>query len=292
MINKFIKKSSIKHNYKYNYDDVIYIDNRTKVIIKCPTHGDFSQTPEKHLMGHGCPKCSKNNKKTTEEYIKQCKTIHGDKYDYDDVIYNGAKKYIIIICKKHGKFKQIAYHHLNGCGCPKCANKNKDVSTIIQTCNDIHNNKYDYSKMKYINNRLKVKIICPIHGTFEQNLSNHIDKKQGCPYCNESHGEKFINHQLKIHNINFIRQFKFNNCKNIRNLTFDFYLPDINTCIEFNGIQHYETVKYFGGLFKLKYIQHNDEIKESFCKQNNIKLIKIKYDENILEKLNDLWNTT
>ena len=96
---------------------------------------------------------------------------------------------------------------------------------------------------------------------------------------------------LTNNNINFIHQFSFNDCINIRKLPFDFYLPEHNTCIEFDGEQHFKPLKRFGGEQNFIYIQKNDEIKNKYCLEKNIKLIRIKYNQNIIKILeNNLWN--
>jgi len=132
---------------------------------------------------------------------------------------------------------------------------------------------------------IKIKIICKKHGIFEQTPDNHINKKTGCPICNESKGEKEIRIILNNLNIKYIKQKTFNNCKNKRKLPFDFYLTDYNLCIEFDGIQHFKSIEYFGGEKVLKETQKRDLIKNNYCKENNIKLLRIKYNENILKKL-------
>jgi hypothetical protein len=124
--NDFIKRSIEIHNGYYSYENVSYINNRTPVIITCPIHGDFNQTPDVHLNGHGCPICAKlntadKNTKTSEEFILQAKKIHGDRYNYSKVDYKRNDTPVSIICPEHGEFQQKPLNHLNGCGCPKCS---------------------------------------------------------------------------------------------------------------------------------------------------------------------------
>ena len=125
---EFKKRAKEKHGDKYDYTEVNYIDAFTKVDIKCnvvPGHGTFPQTPNHHLSGSGCPKCSGNIKSTTEEFIKKAKIKHGEnKYDYSEVNYINAYTDVIIKCNLpgHGTFPQTPDKHLNrGSGCPKCA---------------------------------------------------------------------------------------------------------------------------------------------------------------------------
>lgn len=123
---EFIKRVIKNHTIKYDYSKVKFKSIKDKVIIGCPTHGDFQQTVESHLKGQNCLKCAMINRpaptkvKTTERFIEDAKKVHGDLYDYSKVNYIGVRKKIKIICKKHGEFKQDPNNHLSGYGCGKC----------------------------------------------------------------------------------------------------------------------------------------------------------------------------
>lgn len=119
----FISEAKKVHGNNYDYSLTEYKDARTKVKIKCSTHGEFYQNPRNHLRGQGCSKCSGNNKKTALEFISQARFIHGDKYDYSKIKYNGIKTLVTIICPTHGKFEQSPTNHLQGKGCRKCVKK-------------------------------------------------------------------------------------------------------------------------------------------------------------------------
>lgn len=111
----------------------------------------------------------------------------------------------------------------------------------------------------------------------------------GCPHCNNSHGEEKIYRYLKDGGFNFESEFRFDDCKNEKHLPFDFYIIELNTCIEFQGIQHYQVVEKFGGIKGFEKRIKNDNIKRNYCDSNNIKLIEIKYTdydniENILDR--------
>lgn len=116
-----------KHGDKYDYSKVVFNKMHEKVCIICPKHGEFWQTPSKHLLGQECPICAMENRRTkktltTEEFIEKAKEVHNDEYEYDETIYNGTYEYVTIKCKKHGNFRQRANDHLNGHGCPICGN--------------------------------------------------------------------------------------------------------------------------------------------------------------------------
>ena len=127
---EFIKRARELHGDRYNYDKVVFVNSRTKVIIGCYIHGDFEQLPGNHLNiknPAGCLKCSNEARKlTTEEFIKRAIELHGDKYNYDKVIYRGTYKKVIIGCSIHGDFEQRPDLHIdksNPGGCQKCASE-------------------------------------------------------------------------------------------------------------------------------------------------------------------------
>lgn len=184
----FVSKANKKHGNKYDYTKVEYVNNSTKVCIICPEHGEFWMTPANHVYGQGCPKCGVENRsrkrtKKQDEILKKFEQIHGSKYDYSKVEYNGIDTKVCIVCPAHGEYYQTPYHHINGCGCPKCAgNKKSNTEEFIEKAKKIHGDKYDYSKVEYIGTDIKVCIICQVHGEFWMTPSNHL-KGSGCPKC-------------------------------------------------------------------------------------------------------------
>jgi hypothetical protein len=115
----FIQKSIEKHGNKYDYSLVNYINNRTKVRIICPLHGEFEQNPYDHSTGIGCLKCSGKFKFTNEIFIKKSIEKHGNKYDYSLVEYINSVKKVKILCPIHGEFNQSPNCHMGGKGCKK-----------------------------------------------------------------------------------------------------------------------------------------------------------------------------
>ena len=220
-----------------------------------------------------------------EQFIQKSNEIHNNKYDYSLVEYQNMKTKVKIICPIHGQFEQEPKHHLNGCGCPNCKGFNKNTDKFIEESKLIHGNSYDYSLTEYINSQIPTIIICPIHGQFQQIPNNHLSKKYGCPSCSESKGEKQIYMYLNNNNIKYERQKTFKNLKYKQNLYFDFYLPEYNICIEYDGEQHFKSFNFFGGdvIFEIQKIK--DRIKNDYCIINNIKLIRIRYDDNIINVL-------
>ena len=215
-IENFKIKANRVHDNKYNYDKSVYVNTSTKIEIVCPIHGSFWQTPQQHLKGNGCPKCgliSRANKRKMgiETFIKKAKDVHGDKFDYSKVEYVNSREKVCIICPKHGEFWQTPHSHLIY-GCAKCSTEevhNKQrftTESFIEKAREIHGDKYDYSKVNYINGKNKVIIICPEHGEFEQNAHSHLSG-YGCKKCSyeklkhyqQSTTEEFIEKSKKIH---------------------------------------------------------------------------------------------
>lgn len=273
------------HGDKYDYSLVIYKNFETKVSIGCKIHDVFQQTPHHHLKGQGCQLCSYNTPLTTESFIIKAEKVHKNRYDYLLVEYKKWNIKVSIICKEHGIFKQIPNSHLNGQGCPKCIkNTKRTIEEFIEEALKTHGELYDYSNSIYKNANTKLEIICDIHGPFFQRPSNHL-RGEGCLGCKQSKGERKIENFLKFKNIKFDREKRFKDCKDIITLPFDFYLPQHNLCIEYDGMQHFKSIPFFGGDYSLCETKKRDEIKNEFCKKNNIYLLRIPYYEANLEQL-------
>ena len=154
----------------------------------------------------------------------------------------------------------------------------------------IHNNKYNYFLVNYKNAKSKVKIICPIHGEFNQTPDAHLSGKN-CSHCNSSKGELIVKELLETKNVKFKQQKRFKDCKDIRPLPFDFYLIDYNICIEYDGEQHFKPIKIFKGNKGFKECQKRDKIKTEYCKNNNIPLLRISYNEDVKTILTSYLNS-
>ena len=203
-LDKYIEKAKIIHNNFYTYEKTNPKTCKDKCIVTCPIHGDFLTTLDNHVNGKtGCPACKHVKKLTTEDFINKAKQIHGDKYDYSKVEYKNAKTKVCIICLEHGEFWQEPKHHLNGVGCPICKGvKRLTTEDFINKAKQIHGDKYDYSKVEYIDNHSKVCIICLEHGEFWQEASSHLSGC-GCPKCNGGVNltlNDFIKKANNIHN--------------------------------------------------------------------------------------------
>jgi predicted nucleic acid-binding Zn-ribbon protein len=295
-IDIFVNKAKLIHNDLYNYEKSIYVNNKTKLIIKCNKCGNvFEQNPNNHLNGAGCSKCAGIKKYTLEEFINKANIIHNYKYNYDNTIYNGMNEYVIIKCPSHGIFEQKAKNHINNKqGCINCTHIVQITKEyFIEYSEKIHINKYDYSLVEInndSNNKQKVKIICSKHGIFEQTINNHM-RGQNCKQCKIIYkGEQYFKSILEYNNILYTTNKTFDDCVNKRKLLFDFYLNDYNVCVEIDGIQHFKPIKHFGGETGFIVRQFLDNIKNEYCINNEIKLIRIpcvKYTKNTISDMKE-----
>ena len=270
-------------------------------------------TPHNHIQKRGCKICGKikqgksfdkrDKKKYVEinkrGFIEKAKQIHGNKYDYSKVEYVNTKTKVCIICPEHGEFWMTPKHHLNSCGCYECGKKNflnkKRFTTkqFIEKARQIHGDKYDYSKVEYINTKTNVCIICPEHGEFWQTPSAHIHLKQGCPKCNESHLERKFEQFLIENGIGYIKQCNKKYFSWLDGQSLDFYLPKYNIAIECQGRQHFSE-KSFSTHDKRRDLKKQikyDTIKYGKCKNNNVKLLY--FTDNVKYALSfdiDLYN--
>ena len=284
----FIEKGNKIFNGFYLYDkvDLNNRDEKRRVCIICPEHGEFWQNPYSHLKGHGCSKCGHEKgghtqKMTVEQYIEKANKIHNFKYDYTETNYKGCYEYIDIICPIHGKFSQKAYLHLNGHGCPKCANKKiseqiiSNTSEFIEKAKHVHyyeNN--DYSKVIYKGAKIPVTIICENGHEYLQMPNKHLSG-HGCPYCthNVSNPEKELSE--------FIKTLGFNVENNNRRILtdakeIDLIIPSKKVAIEYDGLRwHSENMKP-DKLFHLN--------KTIECNKNGLRLIHIFEDEWIYKR--------
>lgn len=207
---KFLKSLNKIFLEMYDYTDTIYKNLQTEITYFCKKHKQVVQKAWHHKK-YGCPKCKKNNKITTEIFIKKCREIHRNKYDYSKTIYLNCKAKVCILCPKHGEFYQPPSCHYKH-GCKSCAaeargmNQKCDTKNFIKKANKVHNQKYIYDLTDYKNSKHKIDIICKLHGAFSQIPEVHLSGG-GCPECSkESYRKKrgigfddFVKRSKEIH---------------------------------------------------------------------------------------------
>jgi len=286
LINKtdiFITKATKIHGNKYDYSKVNYINAKTKVTIICKEHGDFEQTPSNHLSNFNCQKCSKNFKLDTLSFIEKATQIHDNRYNYSKVEYINTDTQVIIICEEHGEFSQIPDFHINRkCGCPKCSNNIKlNLLEFMDKANKIHNNKYDYSKVEYINNKKQINIICKKHGEFTQQPYVHL-LNHGCPNCvNKTEYKLYITLQKNYPTIK--RQFKVDWCKNKLHLPFDFVIEESKIIIEIDGLQHFKQISNWTSP---KIQLEKDKYKIKCANENGYSVIRLLQEDVLKDNFN------
>jgi len=192
---QFIKKSIVKHDDNYDYSLVEYINDRTPVLIICPSHGEFRQLPNVHYRS-GCTECgllkrTESRKNRIEDLIIKFREKHFDKYDYSEVKYIKMRDKVKIRCKEHDFFFfQSPLKHLDSItgGCKKCNSIGKGVLSeeeFISKSISVHGVKYNYKKTLYKKSNSKVIIECEKHGFFEMTPNSHL-MGRGCPSCNRN----------------------------------------------------------------------------------------------------------
>ena len=146
---------------------------------------------------------------------------------------------------------------------------------------EIWKDTYSYENSIYTGSNKLLKVTCKIHGIFQVRPKDFLYKPSGCPKCKSSRGELQIRKKLVSEKISYKEQIKFNDCKHIRCLPFDFGIYDLKSnllgLIEYHGEQHYKIVKHFGGETKLINTIRRDKIKQEYCAKNNIPLLIIPY---------------
>ena len=152
---------------------------------------------------------------------------------------------------------------------------------VIRRFCEVHGSRYDYSSVEYKGYDRKVTIICRQHGAFEQEVVVHL-KGWGCPFCKRSIGEERVSRFLVEHDIEHIEQYRIKNdnlfCENTIMIV-DFYLPNQNIIIEYNGQQHYIPLNVFGGIERFEGQQERDMSLRQYCKEHKIRLIEIPYTD-------------
>ena len=141
----FIEKAREVHGDRYDYDRVVYIHSKDKVVITCKIHGDFEQTPNCHLNGNGCAKCSGKYNYSTQEWVQEARAVHGDRYGYERVVYIRSKDRVIITCTNHGDFEQVPHSHLSGKGCPSCPRRYDQPTSLYLMHNGLGKVKVGFS---------------------------------------------------------------------------------------------------------------------------------------------------
>ena len=301
--NKLTEKDFLNKIHKHNPNIIINTSfTTTKVYYNCTCNicgHNWNAKGENLTNGQGCPNCAIQNRLITdEEYKKRLYDKYGENIICLDAYIGGKKKlkYHCNICGHNWSAQPCSVLHLMY-GCPNCTNKingknhritKEEFLTRVDKNSPTLNILTGYT---ISSDRLKVE--CKLCKYTWTPLASHVMNGLSCPNCCEkSKGELKIKHYLEKTGIVFKSQFKFEALKGINggSLSYDFYLPEHNTLIEFQGEQHEKPIKYFGGEEHFKIQQEHDKRKRNYANLHNINLLEIWYYEDVEEKLDKYFN--
>jgi hypothetical protein len=275
---EFVTKADKIHNGKYIYVEDSFCGVNYPIDIICFEHGLFNQLAQSHLSGCGCAKCSKSYHLDNFEFIKRVRSKFGDKYGCSQVNYINKYTRVTLVCGKHGPFEIIPNNlYYSDEACLICSGYRYNTQTFIEKAIEIHRSRYSYANVSYIRGDKEVILTCKKHGNF--NITPHLHLSgSGCPKCTGSRGEKLLDTIFQEMGYNPIKNKSFPGCKYKIRLRFDFFIPEKNTCIEFDGAYHFQFSPYahkkFSNFIECKI---RDKIKDVYCINNKINLIRIPY---------------
>ena len=269
-----------------------YTNVKDPIRVRCTIHGyEWDSTPDNLLHGHGCKFCGYEKTsvclmKPYEQYADELKQHVPTVICIGD--YGGMAKPAKHRCVSCGyEWYTRPTNLINlGCGCPICTNSlpktNESFAAEVQARND---------HIEFIGEYLTAKthalFRCKVCGNIWQATPDAVLSGSGCPRCCESHGERSIRLWLENNHIRYTTQKKYDDCVDERQLPFDFFLPDYNKLIEFDGEQHFRPVDFFGGEENFERTVRHDRIKTDYCIANNIDLLRIPYNKDINTELNN-----
>lgn len=276
-----VRRRLRKINPLIKITDDKYVNARTKIKCVCLVDGMvWYPTWDNLRVGKGCPECANNRKRTpNNKFIKDVRKINRNVNIKSE--YKNMASMMNCSCNKCGSDYIIRADSLMaGYGCPACSKRkrSKTHDLFVEEMSDI--NRGIAVIGNYENKRTRVKCKCTVCGRKWFALPNNLLVGSGCPDCAPmSYGEEIVSGVLDKLNLIYEREYSFDDCVNEIALRFDFYIPKLNTCIEYDGEHHFKPINYFGGEDKYKKVQKNDSIKNNYCKENGIKLIRIPYTE-------------
>lgn len=275
-----------------------YVNSNTPIPHYCTLHNmTWKVRPSDALNGSGCPECwgmriRNKKKKTAEQYVKELAEANPNIVVLEE--YVNAKTPILHQCKLDNyKWKVIPNNLLCGHGCQICAGNQKkttgkyklELATINPDIEVL--GEYDTANVHILHK-------CKKDGYEWMAATSNVLFGCGCPQCKESKGERIVRQWLERNKVIYKSQYKFPDCKDKCALPFDFYLPEYNTCIEYDGGQHFFPVNFSGEGAEyteqqFKTTQYHDQIKNQYCADNGITLLRIPYFKNIEEELNNFF---
>ena len=222
-----------------------------------------------------------SRKKTTDEFLREVKFKNVYDLDFTNFVYDGRDAKSAVKCNVCGHEWQTSPRILLGNhGCPICNKEKGHMKTrssqekVIEKLQETYGDRYDFSRVRYVNARTKIEVVCKKHGSFFA-MPHDLFNYHGCPFCRQSRGEQMVKNTLEENRIEFIQQhsFEWMRVSTYGRLSFDFYIPSRNIAIECQGRQHFEVVNAFGGAETFAKTLERDKKKFNLSQEHDIKLI-------------------
>ena len=262
--------------------------NTDKLEIKCPNNHIFKMSYSAFQQGGRCGECNGHFRhKDTNYFKKEVYKLVGNEYE----VLGEYKKAKVKIKLKHNlcgnEYLVTPSDFLSGKRCPKCQHQSykKTTEEFKQEVYELVGDEYVVLG-EYKKNNINIKMLHKkCSKEFNMRPGNFLYGGNRCPHCNQSRGERKIENYCSINNIIFSQQYRINECRNKRSLPFDFAIfwdkdkIQLKMLIEYDGEQHFKDKTFYGGEDRYLYLKHNDNIKDKYCKNNNIKLLRIPYWE-------------
>ncbi len=265
-----------------------YVNARTKIKVKHNKCGnEYLVRPHDFLQGSRCPQCATEvKKKTNAQFKKEVYDLVGNEYNFLEPYTNNYTKIKVRHNKCGNTYKVAPYHFLNGIRCHICSSKaqRKLNTQFKKEVYDLVGNEYTFLD-SYVNTRTKIRVKHNMCGNIYKVKPTAFINGSRCPYCNSPKGELIISKILNKLSISYESQKTFDDLKDKDCLSYDFYIPSQSILIEYQGLQHYEPVDYFGGNNKFKIQQKHDKMKLDYAKANNYNLIAVPYTEDTFIKI-------
>ena len=268
-----------------------YINSRTEIRVKHNICGNaYKVKPSNFLTGRRCPYCNGKAKKSDHQFKKEVFDLVGDEYTFLDTYVNKRTKLRVKHNNCGSVYKVAPSNFLKGARCWNCfvekekGAKKKTNYQFKQEVYDLVGDEYEFLD-DYVDSKTKIRVKHNKCGNIYEVAPHHFSEGHRCPYCTNSKGEDIINNILKVLGIKYDYQKTFDNLKDINLLSYDFFIPDQNILIEYQGIQHYQPFDYFGGEDKFKVQQKHDKMKADYAKEHDYTLITIPYTEDTFSKI-------
>lgn len=270
-----------------------YVNNRVKIAVRHNKCGHvYKVEPKAFLAGNRCPNCNPSRRKTTAEFKTEVYKLVGNEYSVVSE-YTGHHEYVTMKHERCGRvYKVVASDFLKGRRCREChfAKQRKTNEEWLLQVKSLAGDDYTFLE-EYEGDNVKIKYRHSCGAEHKVTPNNFINGTR-CPVCKESNGEANIRRYLTEKGISFERQKTFKGLVYEKPLRYDFYIPEHNILIEFQGEQHYKPIPVFGGEESFRKQCERDSLKRKYANNNKIRLIEIPYTYDSYEKVSNLLDST